>query len=465
MRNLTQTLVLLALLVGACSPAGAAKKLHNVVLIIADDQGLDLGAYGNKKIKSPNLDKLASEGTLFTNGFSTVSSCSPSRSVIFTGLYSHSNGMYGLAHDVHNQHLLPWVKTLPALLKQSGYSTCLVGKKHILPSESLPFDEELVPEHPSKRDVVLMADEAGTYISKHKNDPFFLVFAFSDPHRAEKGFGVNAESDKSQVEYNPEELDVPSHLPDLPAVREDLAQYCEAISRLDRGVGLLLEKLKESGESESTLVIYLSDNGRPFPGAKTNLYDDGIHLPLIVVSPEQKRHGVRNDAMVSWVDIAPTILDWAGAAAPPYKLPGKSLLSILDQEHSDSREHVFASHNFHEIQQFYPMRAVRNRQYKYISNLAFQLPYPLSTDIAQSASWAAIKAKKGSRLGQRSLSAFFQRPAEELYDLSKDPMEVHNLAGDASFASVMNEMGKKLKDFQAETQDPWCPELARAHSH
>ena len=115
--------------------SAALADTRNVLLVIADDQGLDLGVYGNPVLRTPNLDQLAARGTLFTSAFATVSSCSPSRSVIYTGLYSHSNGMYGLAHDVHNQHLLPSVRTLPQLLKAAGYRTALVGKKHILPED------------------------------------------------------------------------------------------------------------------------------------------------------------------------------------------------------------------------------------------------------------------------------------------------------------------------------------------
>ena len=432
------------------------KSRHNVVLIIADDQGLDMGAYGNKVIKTPNIDHLAELGTLFTNGFATVSSCSPSRSVIYTGLYSHSNGMYGLAHAMHNQHLLPWVSTIPELLKHAGYSTCLVGKKHILPFDSLPFDEELAPERPGKRDVELMADEAGKFIKKHTKDPFFLVVAYSDPHRADDGFAIDEETTKSTGTYSAKEVLVPSHLPDLPAVRDELVQYYEAVTRLDKGVGLLEEKLKDANELKNTLVIYLSDNGRPFPGGKTNLYDDGIHLPLLMISPEQEKHGIRNSAMVSWVDIVPTILDWTKAKAPSnYKLPGQSLLPLLEKEDDASRDHIFASHNFHEIDEYYPMRALRNRQYKYINNLAFQLAFPLSTDIQASETWKAIRADRSIKLGERTQEAFFQRPAEELYDITKDPREVRNLAADPAYADTLNSMRKQMRQFQIDTNDPW----------
>ncbi|HEY9715573.1 MAG TPA: sulfatase [Chroococcales cyanobacterium] len=433
--------------------SSGARKHHNVLLLIGDDQGLDMGAYGNELIMTPNLDELASKGTLFTQGYATVSSCSPSRSVIYSGLYSHSNGMYGLAHDVHNQHLLPWVKTLPSLLKANGYATCLVGKKHILPESSLQFDVELAPEKPGPRDVAFMAEQADQFISQHKSDPFLLVVGFSDPHRAEKDFGTSGGATPS-LSYKASDISVPAQLPDLPEVREDLVHYYEAVTRLDAGVGLILDKLKSTNHSDDTLVIYVSDNGRPFAGGKTTLYDDGIHLPLVILSPQQTEHGVRNDAMVSWIDILPTILSWTGSAPPSYKLPGRSLLPILNETHSEGWDRIFASHNFHEIDQYYPMRAMRTRQYKFIRNLANELPYPISTDIKNSPSWKAI-VQQGAPLGTRSLNSFLHRDAEELYDLSKDPQEVHNVAGDSQYKNIASEMRDQLDTFGAATNDPW----------
>lgn len=446
------------------SMAGVAAP-RNVLLIISDDQGRDLGVYGNSVLRTPVLDGLAARGTLFTNAFATVSSCSPSRSVIYSGLYSHSNGMYGLAHDVHNQHYLPWVRTLPQMLKAAGYATALVGKKHILPESALPFDAELAPEKPGIRDVSLMANEARKFIEASADKPFLMIVGFSDPHRAAENFG-NTRSWPSvqRITYDPAKVTVPAHLPDTPEVRRDLADYYESISRLDSGVGLLLDGLQKTGRAKDTLIIFLSDNGRPFPGAKTTLYDEGIHLPLIIASPTQKR-GIRNEAMVSWIDIAPTILEWAGVPAPKnYQLPGRSLLPILEQSQPTGWDRVFASHGFHEIQQYYPMRALRTTQYKYIINLAAPLPFPIAGDIASSATWHAIEAKSLG-LGVRSLDAFLHRPAEELYDFSKDPNEVRNVANDPAYREVIERMRTDMNKFRAETKDPWLPGQASAFGH
>jgi N-sulfoglucosamine sulfohydrolase len=446
----------LVLVLLMAAPVSAAPR--NVLLIIADDQGRDLGAYGNTAIHTPNLDALAARGTLFTQAFSTVSSCSPSRSVIYTGLYSHSNGMYGLAHDIHNQHLLPTVKTLPVMLKQAGYATALVGKKHILPNEALPFDQELAPEQPGNRDVARLADAAQRFIAAQSAKPFFVIVGFSDPHRAPENFGNTREWPRvPRVTYRPSDVQLPTSLPDLPEVRADLAQYYESISRLDSGVGLLLEALRATHHESDTLVIYLSDNGRPFPGAKTTLYDEGILLPLIVYEPGGKAN-VRNAAMVSWIDITPTILEWTaartGGSSP---LPGRSLLPILSETNPQGWDRVYASHSFHEIQQYYPMRAVRTRQYKYILNLAAELPYPIAGDVASSPSWHAITSHAGAKLGGRTLDAFLHRPREELYDVARDPQELTNLAMDPAHQAVLKEMRTDLQRFRAATHDPWLP--------
>lgn len=459
---LHRVLLLFVLLVAAM-----AAEPRNVLLIIGDDHGLDLGAYGNSVLRTPHLDRLAMRGTLFTHAFATVSSCSPSRAVIYSGLYSHSNGMYGLAHDVHNQHYFPSVRTLPQLLKSAGYATALVGKKHILPDEALRFDAELAPELPGVRDVAFMAEQAGKFIAANTERPFFMIVGFSDPHRAAENFGnTRTWHAVPRVIYDPRTFIVPAHLPDVPEVRQDLAHYYESVSRLDSGVGLLLDVLEKSGRADQTLVIYLSDNGAPFPGAKTTLYEPGIHLPLIIASPTQIRRGVKNDAMVSWIDITPTILDWTAASPPEsYSLPGRSLLPILEENDPQGWDRVFASHGFHEIQQYYPMRALRTRQFKYIVNLASSLPFPIAGDVASSPTWQVIEKTPTIGLGKRSLDAFLHRPTEELYDLSKDPHELSNVAAVAEYRDVIRRMRADMNEFRKETHDPWLPGVSSPFGH
>lgn len=453
----------------AKSTARAGKR--SVLLIVADDHGYDLSCTGSK-VQTPALDALARDGVLFTDAYASVSSCSSSRATLYTGLYSHTNGMYGLAHDVHNFSLLDDVKTLPWMLKQAGYATALVGKLHVKPESALGYDAWLLPEQPGNRDVAAMGHTAGEWMRAQSGKPFFLTMAYSDPHRAgdTSAFGNTREwPEVSRKRYKSEEVIVPTHLPDVPEVRADIAEYYEAVSRMDSGIGILLRELKACGREDDTLVIYLSDNGRPFPGAKDNLYYEGIHLPLIVRAPGVKRSGSKNRAMVSWVDIAPTILDWTGTHPPvDYRylpLPGRSLLPILEKPDSEGWDEVFATHSFHEINQYYPTRSLRTRKYSYFLNLEPALTVPIASDVALSRSWRAIVSTPGAKLGKRTLTAFEHRPAEELYDLSADPEEVTNLAGDPRHAAVLAELRKQLSDWRTATHDPWQPGVTDPFGH
>lgn len=433
-------------------PVIAAPARRNVLLLIADDQGLDAGCYGTG-IRTPHIDALASKGTRFTNAFAAVSSCSPSRSVLYTGLYSHTNGMYGLAHDVHNQSLLDGIETLPVMLKRAGYATALVGKKHVRPDSAFVYDAELAPEKSGIRDVAFMADEALRFI-RDVDGPFFVTVAYSDPHRAPVDYGNRKWPRVEPVRYDPAKVPLPAHLPDLPEVRADLAQYYESVSRLDSGIGMLLEGVRAAGHADDTLIIYLSDNGRPFPGAKTNLYDPGLHLPLIVHAPGTRGAAV-NDAMVSFIDIVPTILDWTQTPQPARALPGRSILPLLGKSSGAGWDRVFASHDFHEINQYYPMRSVRTRTHNYILNIAHPLDYPIAGDVAGSPSLKAISADPAARLGKRTQAAYLKRPAEELYDLQRDPDEVRNLVDTPEAQSLLADLRRQLFEFRRDTRDPW----------
>jgi N-sulfoglucosamine sulfohydrolase len=381
----------------------------------------------------------------------------PEPPVLYTGLFNHTSGQYGLAHALHNQSTLEEIQSLPRLLKADGFATGVIGKLHVKPVSVYPFDFHVEgPELAGNRDVDAMSRETGEFLGSAADRPFFLIVGFSDPHRAQAGF-ANARTDRNTPKrtYDPASVIVPPHLPDWPEIRRDIADYYESVTRLDHGVGLVLEQLKRSGRDKDTLVIYVSDNGIPFPGAKTNLYDSGIRLPLIVRAPGG-RAGATTDAMVSWVDVAPTVLDWTGVAGPSkYQLPGRSFLPALAEERSTGWDEVFASHTFHEITMYYPMRALRTRQHKYIVNLAHQLTYPQASDITNSPSRKAIASRRPARMGERDTAAYFQRPAEELYDLDRDPHETRNLAADPGAAGTLAGLRARMAAFRERTRDPW----------
>ncbi len=425
------------------------------MLLIADDLGFQLGCYGDKTIRTPNIDGLAKNGVRFTHGFAAVSSCSPSRATLFTGLHTHSSGQFGLAHDVHNFHTRDTVQSLPGILKKNGYRTGILGKIHVLPQSVYNFEVEINKGIGANRSVAQMGEQANHFIHECGDKPFLLVVGFSDPHRSAKGFGnEKAYPGVKETHYSLADVNVPYFLSDKDDVRRELAEYYQSISRLDQGVGFMLDALKKTKHTDDTLVIFLSDNGPPFPGAKTTLYDSGLHLPLIVSSPAQKRHGLTNHAMVSWIDIAPTILGWAGVKSPP-AMTGRSILPILDEENPKGWDVVSGSHQCHEVTMYYPMRSIRTRTHKYIRNLAHKLDYPFASDLYNSLTWQGVLQRGDKMMGDRRVESYIHRPLEELYDVENDPHELKNVAADPKSAEVLEDLRERLQAWQVKTRDPW----------
>jgi N-sulfoglucosamine sulfohydrolase len=438
----------------------------NIVLVVSDDHGLDaLGCYGNPIIKTPNLDALAAEGVRLTNAFCTSASCSASRSVILSGLYNHANGQYGHQHSYHHFISFSHIKSLPVMLAEAGYRTARIGKYHVAPEAVYKFDVAL---RGNSRSPVQMADNCRDFISGDDDKPFFLYFCTSDPHRGGgKANELPGRPDRfgnrpkggypgvDEVEYDPEDVVVPPFLPDLPECRAELAQYYQSVSRVDQGVGRLINNLKQAGKYDNTVVIYISDNGVAFPGAKTTLYEPGMNLPCIVRDPRQSSRGITCDALVNLADLAPTILDYAGALPGPDSLQGRSFRPALDQEHPEGWDETYASHTFHEITMYYPMRVVRQRRYKLIWNIAHGLDYPFASDLWASATWQATIRTGRKYYGKRTVEAYLHRPQFELYDLENDPHEVENLAHSPGHQRILNELKSRLKAFQKRTKDPW----------
>jgi N-sulfoglucosamine sulfohydrolase len=410
---------------------------------VVDDQGSDdAGCYGNPVIKTPGLDALAREGTRFTHAFCTTASCSASRSVILSGLYNHATGQYGHEHGYNHFVSFEHIKSLPVLLEGAGYRTASAGKYHIAPERVYHFQQYIKCGSPAE-----MAGKCKSFITSNDDGPFFLYFCTTEPHRPFKREGSD--------EFDPKDVIVPSYLPDTPTCREELVKYYGSVQRADLGLVRLIEILKETGRWEDTLVIYISDNGIAFPGAKTTLYEPGMRLPCVVRNPFSKRKGVVTDAMITWADLTPTILDFAGVPGGEADFHGRSFLKILDEEHPKEWDEVYASHTFHEITMYYPMRVVRTRRYKLIWKIVYKLDYPFASDLWFSQTWQDI-IKRGEKVyGRRSIDAYIHRPKFELYDLGKDPDEINNLAEDERYTNVFEELKGKLKTFQKRTKDPW----------
>jgi N-sulfoglucosamine sulfohydrolase len=459
--------------------AAAPAPRPNIVLIVADDHGTDaLGCYGNPVIRTPHLDAIAAAGTRYTHAFGTTASCSPSRSVLLTGQHNHRNGMYGLQHPPHGFQSFAGGRSLPGRLAAAGYRTARIGKFHVAPESVYPFEAVLsggAANDPASlgRSPVEMADQAAPFLAAKDPRPFFLYFAVDDPHRgnvvlpdgrpsfdtypAPNPFGnrPGGYPGVTAVRYDPATVIVPPFLPDTPECRAELAEYYQAVSRLDQGVGRLMELLRASGQLERTLVVYLSDNGVAFPGAKTTLYDPGVRLPLIVAAPGHRRPGSVQEALVSWADLTPTLLAFAGVDAPAGEFDGRSFVAGLDGLPLPGWDEVYGSHSLHEITMYYPMRSVRTRTHKLILNLAPGQEFPLALDLRQSPTWISAQRGGSGVYGRRPIAQFLRRPGIELYDLTRDPHEVENLAESPAHAAVRRDLLARLQAFRTRSRDPW----------
>lgn len=464
MKKSRSRLVMSCLLVASAGQYSiATEERPNIILFVSDDHGTDaLGCYGNPIVKTPNMDRLAGEGVRFTHAYCTSASCAASRSVILTGLYGHATGSYGHVHDYHHFSTYVTVKSLPVLLEEAGYHTARIGKYHVAPESVFRFKTVLKAD---PRSTVEMADACRGVIEADR--PFFLYFCPDDPHRghpftpdpwdAPNTFGNRHEGypGVETVTYDPAKVIVPSFLPDTTNCRAELAQYYQSVSRIDQGLGRLQEILQNAGKTDNTVIIYISDNGIAFPGAKTTVYEPGIRLPCIVKDPRSNLKGAANHAMISWADLTPTILDYAGADYSQADFHGRSFVPVLGQENPEGWNEVYASHNFHELTMYYPMRVVRDENYKLIWNIAWRLEYPFASDLWAASTWQGIHRSSVEYFGKRKVRDYLFRPEFELYDLSADPDEQNNLATEESYTDILRGLQGKLKAFQIKTKDPW----------
>jgi N-sulfoglucosamine sulfohydrolase len=406
----------------------------NIVVFIADDLGWhDLGVYGNPGIRTPNIDRLARSGLRVVHAFGTSPQCSPSRISMLSAKYPHATG----AEDLH-MPLPDGERILPSYLQWQGYYTGMMAKTHIGPLGERQF-QWYSPETATALPGFL--DSAG-------DKPFFLWVGFHDPHRPYKGGAIPRPHTPAQVRVAP-------YLADTPETRADLALYYDAVARMDGEIGRMLKVLEERKLLENTLVIFLSDNGAPFPREKGTLYDPGTRTPLIFSWPRVIRAGSVFDlGLVSTVDLAPTILEVAGGS-PPKAMQGRSFRSMLtDPKSYAGRTYVFSERNWHDCDEH--QRAVRTTRFKLIRTDAYtDLPLCTAADIGASPSFLALRA--GVRAGRLTVAQkrLFESPRAriELYDLAADPWELRNVADDPRYAKEARELAAVLQEWMEQTGD------------
>lgn len=449
-------------LTGLLCAAGiaAATERPNILLITVDDMNADsVGAFGSRvEETTPQIDRLAAQGIRFEHAHMQVANCSPSRNVLQTGQYPHNNEVEGF-YDV-----TPSYPILPDLLKANGYLTGIWGKvSDSTPLSHYEWDEVIELQGPGHliKDAEAVKQATAGFIdrSRAKERPFYLVMNISDPHHplfaseasAKRGFDRHS---PSRI-YRPGEIRVPGFLPDTPVIREELAAYFSSVRRADDITGAILEAIDEAGLAASTLVIFLSDHGMPFPFAKTNLYHHSTRSPWILRLPGFIEPGtVDSRHMISAIDFMPTILDYLRIAHPDV-VDGTSFLPLLKGEAQSGRDKVFKE--FHETAGGIrnPMRSVETLQYGYIFNPWSDGERLFKSATLYSRSYKAMKqaAQTDPAVAAR-LAHFNHRTVEELYDYRKDPDGLDNLINDPAHAEVANQLRAALEDWMRKTGDP-----------
>lgn len=440
----------------------------NIILIIADDLGPQLGSYGDTIARTPNIDRLAKLGTQFDAGYVTTASCSASRGSILTGLYPHQHGMLGLS-QFGTQRMHDGVPKLPNELKELGYMTAIIGKRHFEPSDQFEWDreEEDGKMVMSDRDVIGMNKIAMDFIDEDTDGrPFFLVVSYVDPHRGDSDDGVRYGPAKN-IKFPRTKLGLPENatpasqiIPfpflgvDSAEIREELADYYGAVDRLDIGVGDLVKQLEQRGLLEDALVIFVGDHGPDVTRGKIAIYESATRVPFVVKVPGANS-GLKREELVSTVDIFPTILEVAGGDQSASG-PGRSLLPLTQANtRIDWRRYLFTEFITHGRNHFYPRYAVRDARYKLIYNvLGGERENPLAPANYCNAWW---ESRKPEYL-HTPIRAVYDRvenpPRIELYDLQADPYEWHNLADDPELATLRDVLFLEIENWRESTNDP-----------
>lgn len=433
----------------------------NILLILSDDHSVPfLGSYGYPDLDTPNLDKLAKEGVRFDNAYTCAPQCVPSRASILSG-----RNVLDIEMSRFSAPLPHEVKTIPEYLREAGYYTGICGRHyHLDGSERMPQETTDALE---KYNMVTFPDRV-VYVKKGKdtevlgqfkefldqgpgNKPFFMWMNFSDPHR---GFDARA------FEPDPEKLTVPDIFPDTKAVRQDLSEHLGEINRLDFHVGQVVDELKSRNLRENTIIIFMGDNGAALLRGKGTLYDVGLHVPLIVNGQDVKKKGMVSKAMISGIDIAPTILEIAGVQTPE-TMTGESFFPVLNGSEIKGHEYIFGTRVPHSsglptnTAYFDLARTVFDRDYKLIYNALYKLPYD-PVDFINKSFWLDLKEKNETgELDEKYRQSFFSEPRQlfELYDRKNDPGEFNNLSGKRELAEIEHRLKAALHEWMIVNKD------------
>lgn len=420
----------------------------NIVVLLPHDLGNFLHCTGHDTVKSPHLDHVARQGVCFRQCFTPCPECTPSRGAMMTGLYPHQNGLLGLSN-------FGWSLNVPHLaahLHDAGYETRHFGFQHEThePAETLGYDTSVRGPTIEAPDVCAAVCDFLKSPDARGGKPWFIHAGFRHVHRAWK----------KATYRTPESVGVPDWLPDHPEVRKDLARFHEDIEELDNAVGMVVDALRDTGLDRETLLVFTTDHGAAFPGAKATLYDPGIGVPLMLHWPGRIEGGRSHDCLISNMDICPTLLELAGAPVPD-RLAGRSFLALLEGGDYAERDEVGGA-LFYDVA-YDPMHYVRTRTHKYIRSFATTEsaaagadPETLTTfaagrwirvddfDVLTSPSWQALASPENT----------LRPPPEELYDLAADPCERRNLVDAPEAAGVLNDMRRRLHTMMEATDSP-----------
>lgn len=435
-------------------PSGVSSLKPNIVFILADDcTNWDLACYGSVDSKTPNIDKLASEGMLFTRCYEAAPMCSPTRHNVFTGLYPVKTGAYP-----NHTNANPGTESIVQYLKPLGYRVALSGKRHIEPESIFPFE----------------------YLGNKRNPDFDLVESFlKDVKDNDESFALMLTSNEPHTpwnrgdakQFNPEEVTLPPHFVDTKETREAFCRYLAEINYLDSQVGQALELLEKYGFSDNTLVVFASEQGNSFPFAKWTCYEAGVKSALIARWPGNIEPGSELDAIVEYSDLVPTFIDVAGGTAPE-KLDGKSLKPLFLKQAEIVKDYSYSlqtTRGIYDGSEYYPIRAIVNDRYRYIWNITPGVEFKnvVNNRGERGTDWykSWVKKAETDKNAAALIKNYKIRPEEELYDIIEDKWCRNNLAENPEFDSIKKTLRKELLRWMEECGDDGLKTEMEAFEH